>query len=162
MRHYGKVASLVFVVAAGTLVAVTCASAGPALSTSTPFQVNGVNACTLEPYTGTGTLHLTTSDGISASGNIEYHLYAKIDGLKAVGTVSGKTYVVHEASDQQFTFSKASEETFAIVAHYVRVGEDGALVVGDDFYEYIRTHITANANGVPTAFKFDTSDEPCQ
>jgi hypothetical protein len=35
-------------------------------------------------------------------------------------------------------------------------------VMGDDFYEYFRTHITANANGIVTAFDIHANAMPCQ
>lgn len=161
MRHFGRGASLLLAIAAGALFMVAGAAADPGTSTTTPFTYLGSNPCTGEPFTGTATLHTTTSDRASASGNIEYHLYSRIDGLKAM-TLLGKTYVVQDIFQDDFTISQASEETFAIVAHYVRVGEDGTFLPGDDFYEYLRAHITANANGIPTAFKFDTSEQPCQ
>ena len=39
---------------------------------------------------------------------------------------------------------------------------DGGLILGDDFYEYIRAHITANANGTVTADYVRTNSMPCQ
>ncbi|MFL6029076.1 MAG: hypothetical protein ACJ74D_03480 [Gaiellaceae bacterium] len=134
------------------------------MSTTTPVMYAGFNPCTEEPFTGNGTAHMVITDSVSASGNIEFHLDVRLDGLKAVGTLSGKKYVVQDSFNWQFSFSKASEETFAVVAHYVRVGEDGTLVLGDDFYEYLKTHITANANGMITAFQVSSNDLPdsCQ
>jgi hypothetical protein len=35
-------------------------------------------------FTGTGEVHTITTDSLSASGNIEFHLNARLDGLKAV------------------------------------------------------------------------------
>jgi hypothetical protein len=162
MRHFARRGAFALLVFAGALAAVTCAAADPGVSTTTPFTYGGTNFCTGEPFSGTGTLHTTMTEGVSTSGNIESHAYFRIDGLKAVGALTGKTYVVQDVFADDFTFSKASEETFAIVAHYVRVGEDGTLVLGDDFYEYLRTHITANANGMITASKVDMSSQPCQ
>jgi hypothetical protein len=161
MRHFARRGASALLVLAGALVAVTCAAAGPGASTTMPVTYGGFNSCTGEAFTGSGTAHMVTTDNLSTSGNIEYHLDTTLDGLKAV-TVTGKTYVVHESFNLQFSFSKASEETQAIVAHYVRVGEDGTYPLGDDFYEYLRTHITANANGIPTALKVDVSNQPCQ
>ena len=163
MRHFARRGASALLVLAGALVAVTCAAAGPGTSTTTPVTYGGTNPCTGEPFTGSGTMHTTATDNLSASGNIEFHLDSTLDGLKAV-TVTGKTYVVHESFNWQFTISKASQQTFDIVAHYVRVGEDGTYVLGDDFYEYLRTHVAANANGVPTASQVSTSDpaDPCQ
>ncbi|MFL6037396.1 MAG: hypothetical protein ACJ74B_02065 [Gaiellaceae bacterium] len=164
MRHFGRRGASGLLVLAGALVAATCAAAGPAVSTTTPVMYMGSNPCTGEPFTGNGTAHMTMTDGVSASGNIEFHLDARIDGLKAV-TVTGKTYVVQETSPNwQISFSKAFEETFVLLAHYVRVGDDGSFVLGDDFYEYLKTHVTANANGIPTGSQVSTSDplDPCQ
>jgi hypothetical protein len=164
MRHFGRRGASGLLVLAGALVAATCAAAGPAVSTTTPVTYTADNPCTAEPLIGSGTAHTTVTDSLSASGNLEFHLDARLDGLKAVGTFSGKTYVVQDTFNWQFSFSKASEETFAIVAHYVRVGEDGTFVLGDDFYEYLKTHITANANGLITAVQVSSSDplDPCQ
>jgi hypothetical protein len=33
---------------------------------------------------------------------------------------------------------------------FVRSGEDGSLLMDDDFYEHFLAHITANANGTVT------------
>jgi hypothetical protein len=162
MRHFGRrrICALL-VLAAGALALATGAAAAPVVSTTTPFTYGGFNSCTGEAFTGTGTLHTVTSDNLSPSGNIQFNLTAMLDGLQAV-TATGKKYVVQDTSSENFTISKASEESFTIVAHYVRVGEDGSFILGDDFYEYFETHVTANANGVPTASKVSTSDDPCQ
>jgi hypothetical protein len=146
---------------AGALIGATVAVAGPAVSTSTPMTFGGTNTCTGEAFTGTGTLHFLLSENLSASGSIQFHLNARLDGLKAV-TPTGKKYVVQETFNQEFVIGRATEETFAITAHYVRVGEDGSLVLGDDFYQYLRTHITANANGEVTASRVEFEDAPCQ
>ena len=162
MRHFGRgrICALL-VLAAGALTVATGASAAPGVSTTTPFTYVGGNSCTGEAFTGTGTMHTVTSDNLSPSGNIQFNLTVMVDGLQAV-TVTGKKYVVHDTFSNNFTISKATESSFTIVAHYVRVGEDGSFILGDDFYEYLQTHVTANANGVPTAFKVSTSDDPCQ
>ena len=85
-----------------------------------------------------------------------------IDGLKAIGMPNGKTYIVQDVYSDEFVIAGATEETFDITAHFIRQGEDGTLILGDDFYEYMRTHITANANGMVTAFSIRTNDMPCQ
>jgi hypothetical protein len=164
MRHFeGLRLCALIALAAGALVVVTGASAGPGVSTTTPFTYVGTNPCTGEPLTGTGEIHSVTRDDVSASGNIQFNLTTTVNGLKAV-TPTGKKYVVQETFSWNFTISRAVEESFDIVAHYVRVGEDGSFILGDDFYEYLKTHITANANGVPTASHVSASDsaDPCQ
>lgn len=145
----------------GALIGATGAGAGPAVSTSTATPYTGVNPCTAEPFEGTGTLHFLLSENLSMSGNIQFHLNSRLDGLKAV-TPTGKKYVVQDTFNHDFTIGTASEETFAVTAHFVRVGEDGSFVLGDDFYEYIRAHITANANGDVTASRMEFEETPCQ
>lgn len=140
----------------------TDAAAGPAVSSTTPITYGGTNLCTGETFTGTGNSHFLLSENVSASGVIQSHLDVRIDGLKAVAAPSGKKYVVQDTFNHEFVIGSASEDTFDITAHFVRVGEDGTLVVGDDFYEYLRAHITANANGDVTAFSVRTNDMPCQ
>jgi len=147
---------------AGALIGATGAAAGPAVSTTTPITYAGTNLCTGEAFTGTGSVHFLSSENLSNSGVLQSNLDVKIDGLQAVATLTGKKYVVQDVFDQSFVFSKASEETFNITAHFVRVGEDGTFILGDDFYEYFRAHITANANGQVTAFDVRESDAPCQ
>jgi hypothetical protein len=118
--------------------------------------------CTEEAFSGTGTLHFLMSENLSTSGVIQSHLDTRLDGLKAV-TVTGKRYVVQDTFNWEFVIhGDGAEDTFDITAHFVRVGEDGSFVLGDDFYEYLRTHITANANGMVTAFYVNTNDMPCQ
>jgi hypothetical protein len=150
-----------FVVAGAALLGATGAAAGPAVSSTTPLTYDGMNTCTGEAFSGTGNLHMVMSDNLSTSGVIEYHLETKIDGLKAF-TMTGKKYVVQDTYDHEFVIGPATEETLDITAHFIRVGEDGSFVLGDDFYEYFRTHITANANGVVTASFARMNDMPCQ
>jgi hypothetical protein len=146
----------------GAVVAPSGAMAGPAVSATTPMTYGGANSCTGESFTGSGTLHFLTTENLSASGAIQFHLSARFDGLQAV-TPTGKKYVVQDSFNWEFTIrGPGAEETFDITAHFVRLGEDSTFVLGDDFYEYFRTHITANANGIVTAFSVNTNDMPCQ
>jgi hypothetical protein len=176
MRRFGRPTSaplrravrlrMVFVAAALTLggvalIGATGAAAGPALSQTIPLTYIGMNSCTAEEFTGTGTMHFLMSDNLSTSGALQHHFDVRIDGLQAV-TPTGKRYVVQVTFSDEFVFSGADEETFNITAHFIRVGEDGTFILGDDFYEYLRTHITANANGMITAFNVRTNDMPCQ
>jgi hypothetical protein len=150
------------VLAGVALIGATVAAAGPAVSYTTPVTYGGFNSCAGEFFTGTGNVHFLTSENVSASGVLQSHVNVRIDGLQAVAALSGKKYVVQDTFSHEFVFSKADEDTFDLTAHFVRVGEDGTLSLGDDFYEYLRTHITANANGTVTALSVRMSDAPCQ
>jgi hypothetical protein len=134
------------------LIGTTGATAGPGTSTTTPFPFSDVNPCTLEPFAGTGNLHLLITDNLSSSGNVQYHLEASLSGLQAM-TVTGKKYVVVFQEDQTDTFDSdgmPAHETLEHTVQFIRSGEDGSLMVGDDFYEHFLAHITANANGTVT------------
>jgi hypothetical protein len=149
------------VLGGGALLSAAGAGAGPAVATTMPITYAGTNLCTEEAFTGTGTVRFVTAENLSTSGAIQSHVEVRVDGLKAV-TPTGTKYVVQDTFSREFVISRAAEETFDLTAHFVRVGEDGSLVLGDDFYEYFRTHITANANGVVTAERVDVQDQPCQ
>jgi hypothetical protein len=149
------------VLAGSALIGAPGASADSAFSETVPLTYAGFNSCTSEAFSGTGTMHFLMSDRMSSGGAIQHHLLTTIDGLQAV-TLTGKRYIVQDTFSDEFVFSGASEETFNVTAHFIRVGEDGTLILGDDFYEYFRSHITANANGMITAFDVRTNDMPCQ
>jgi hypothetical protein len=163
LRRLRASRAVLVLIVLGALIGATSAGAGPAVSTTSPFTYMGENPCAAPPeaFTGTGTLHFLVAENESASGVIQSHLNVRIDGLKAV-TLTGKKYVVQDTFNWEFVFSRAAEETFDVIAHYVRVGEDGSFVLGDDFYQYIRAHITANANGAITVQRMETEDQPCQ
>jgi hypothetical protein len=154
----------VLAIVAGTLIGATGAAAGPAVTETfaTPYTFD--DPCTGEVFEGTGTTHFVMSESLSTTGAIWSHVEVRIDGLQAVGLTSQKRYIAQDTFDHEFVFTRASEETFNITAHFVRVGEDGTLLLGDDFYAYLRAHITADANGMVTAFRIDTNDDtpPCQ
>jgi hypothetical protein len=106
-------------------------------------------------FTGSGQMHFLMSDSASPSGMVHYHLEVSFSGLQAVTflPVAGVKYVVVDVEDLTRTFDfdgAPSHETFNVIAQFIRTGEDGSLITGDDFYEHILAHITANANGTVT------------
>jgi hypothetical protein len=149
------------VLGGGALIGATGAAAGPAVSETTAVPYDGTNTCTGETFTGTGNMHFLLGENLSTSGVLQYHLDVRLDGIKAV-TPTGKKYVVQDTFNHEFVFGPAAEDTFDMTLHFIRVGEDGTLIIGDDFYEYFRAHITANASGMVTAFDVRTNDMPCQ
>ena len=165
-RQRGRAMRAVFVLATvalvgAALVGATGAGAGTTVSETAPADYAGMNSCTGETFMGSGMMHFLESTNVSTSGALNYDLNVRFDGIQAV-TPSGKKYVVQDIFYDHFVIAGASEATFDITAHYIRVGEDGTFILGDDFYEYLRTHITANANGMVTAFTVNASDMPCQ
>jgi Tfp pilus assembly protein FimT len=148
----GMLICAALVLGVGALGTATTATAGSAVSTTTPFPFAGTNPCTGEPVTGTGNLHLLISDNLSTSGNVQFHIEANLSGLQAV-TLTGKKYVVIDEEDLTNTFDTdgaPAHETVEVTFQLIRSGEDGTLFPDDDFYEHFLAHITANANGTVT------------
>ena len=152
-------ATFVFVtlIIGGVLIGTTAmaASAGPGVSTTTPFSFSGTNPCTGDVFAGSGQLHFLISDNLSSSGMIQYHIEVTFSGLQAVTTlpIAGKKYIVIDEEDQTDTFDSDGAPAHETVEHtlqFVRSGEDGSLLMNDDFYEHFLAHITANANGTVT------------
>jgi hypothetical protein len=149
------------VVSAAGLVGASGAGAGPGFSTTTPFTYEGVNTCNGESFTGTGNMTFSVSENLSGSGVLQSHTNVRIDALKAV-TLTGKRYVVQDTLNHEFVFGSADEDTYDATVHYVRQGDDGTLILGDDFYEYVKAHITADSIGNVTSSYVRTNDMPCQ
>lgn len=138
--------------AGAALIGATGVAAGPGFSTTTPFFFDGVNPCTGEYFAGNGNLHFLISDNLSSSGQVQFHLETNFAGLQAT-TLTGKKYTVADQENQTDTFDSDGMPSHGTVEHtlqFIRTGEDGALLMGDDFYEHFLAHITANAQGVIT------------
>ena len=142
------------------------ARADTAVLTTVPFTFNGTNTCIVpaEDFIGTGELHLLISANLSTGGMVQSHLEANLQGLKAV-TVSGKTYVVVDTSTQTLVLDTPDvapfHETLEWIVQFIRQGEDGTLLGGDDFYEHFLAHATVNADGIVTVDDF-SDDTRCQ
>ncbi len=104
------------------------ARADTVVLTTVPFAFSGTS-CTGEPFTGTGELHFLVSGNLSASGMAQSRLEANLQGLQAVGAVSGKKYVVVDTSTQTLVFDTPDlapyHETLEWIAQFIRQGEDG-------------------------------------
>lgn len=153
-------------VAAITVLGIQATSASAdSTSYSMPFT-SEATSCTGEPLLMTGTIHLRTTFNQSTAGTILIGQEANLSGVKGTGMMSGVRYVMN----RQFTdFSRSSavptggfSSTFEFKELLTRQGESGTLVLGDDFYARILVHLTANANGVPTATKVEFPEAECR
>jgi hypothetical protein len=127
----------------------------------------GTNPCLLPPedFVGSGNVHLVVSSNVSASGMVQSHLQANLQGLQATAIPSGKKYHVPDSLTESFEFDTTDlapfHTTLELMAQFVRVGEDGTYIVGgDDFYEHFLAHATVNANGIVTVDDF-SDDTRC-
>ncbi len=150
----------------GAVALTSAASADTAVATSVPLAFAGSNTCFVpaEEFMGTGELHFLTSANLSTGGMVQSHVEANLQGLQAV-TVLGKKYVVVDTSTQTIVFDTPDlapfHETLEWIVQFIRQGEDGTLVGGDDLYEHFLAHATVNANGVVTVDDF-TDETRCR
>jgi hypothetical protein len=148
-----------------SLVTASGASADTAVSTTTPIFFDGLNPCTDEYFAGNGNLRLLVSGNLSTGGMAQSHIEANLQGLQAVTIPGGKKYVVPDTSSQTLVLDTTDvapfHETFEFLVQFIRQGEDGTFIMGDDFYEHFLFHATVNANGTVTVNDF-SDDSRCQ
>jgi hypothetical protein len=131
-------------------------SAETVVETLSPFPFSGTNTCTGEDFVGTGGVHLVITGNLSPSGMVQSHIQANFQGMRATALISGKKYQVPDSETHSLEFDSndlplaPAHETFEVMFQFIRAGEDGTLVGGDDFYTHILAHSTINANGVVT------------
>src|SRR3954451_21455284 len=140
------------------------AGAGP-VQTRMPFTEPFDNPCTGEALVATGTLVVTSDITLGTDGKTHIHSNVRFDGTSATAPVSHHKYVVQEQTlDGENADGDAAPSTthFKVKIHWVRTGEEAALIDGDDFYDWFHIHMTVNANGVPTSVNMDTEDDVCR
>jgi hypothetical protein len=134
------------------------------VETHTPFTDSRFNPCTGEPLVITGFLHSRVYFDVGLDGSTHFVLEFNFQNMKAT-TLSGATYVVKQGV-QTHTNARSDfipfNTQFNFVEQYVRRGELGTFVDGDDFYLAFRAHITVNANGTVTAQRLESNDDVCR
>jgi hypothetical protein len=160
-------ASASAVLVASTLALTSAATADTAVTTTVPFTFMGTNPCVvpMEDFVGTGKLHMVMTSNLSAGGMVQSHLQTNLAGLQATAMVSGKKYQVPESSTESYEFDSLDmapfHTTLEFMVQFIRVGEGGTYLVGDDFYEHYLAHATVNANGIVTVDDL-TDDVRCK
>src|SRR4051794_21519677 len=151
-----------FLVAATSL-ALT-ATAGAA-ETRTPFTEPFDNPCTGEALVATGTMATSSDEVVGVDGKTHIRWRVSFHGVAATNPLTGHKYVVQDQTlEGSNSDADAAPSTthFKLKFHWVRTGEDGALIDDDDFYDWFHIHMTINANGVPTAIGIDVEDDVCR
>ena len=86
------------------------------------------------------------------------HLQTSLQGARATAIASGAKYQVpgtETDSDELDTTDVAPFHTTSeVMIQFIRFGEDGTYLIGDDFYEHFLAHATVNANGIVTVDDF--------
>ncbi len=138
-------------------------AAGITDSSTFPFALDGTNSCVIpaENFVATGNLHLSISGNLSGGGTATSQIQTSLQGLKAV-TLTGKTYVVPGETRQSFLISDGPFHfTDEEMVQFIRQGDDGTYITGDDFYFHILFRVRIDANGV-THVDDVSGDTRCQ
>ena len=151
-RRLTELLVVLVMVAAALVVPANKATAQPiVLDRHVPFNFAVVNPCTGELFTGSGFVHLKITFTVAPN----FHLSVEQNIESAQGTTAtGVKYVVplqvaaHTIIDSDFAPVTATQE---VMEQFIRQGEDGTFVMGDDFFLRIKIHLTVNANGDVTA-----------
>ncbi len=149
------------------LVFTPSARADTAVNTTAAFTFSGTNTCVIpaEDFAGTGGLHVIVSSSLSTDGMVHSHLKANFQGMQATALISGKKYQVPASETDSYEFDTPDfapfHTTFEFMVQFIRVGEGGTYIFGDDFFEHFLAHATINANGVVTVDDL-TDDTRCQ
>ena len=112
--------------------------------------LNPLNPCTGELFFGSGFLHLKTF--VTLSPNSHFSTELNVEDFKGA-TATGVTYVATEESSFHTIFDTdvaPATQNQEFTEHFIRQGEDGTFIMGDDFYARVRAQLTINANGVVT------------
>jgi hypothetical protein len=132
------------------------------VETHQPFAEVFDNPCTGESFVAQGFVHTKVRISEGANGSLHYSAETNLQDMKGVSPTTGARYVVHRQvtehtnADSEFAPFNTS---FNFTEHYVRAGEDGSLILEDDFIVYFRFHLTVNANGTATVQRLESDSE---
>jgi hypothetical protein len=151
------------IVAVVTALAVATSAGATAVETKAPFTTTFENPCTGEPVVATGFVHTVADVRFGTDGSLHDQYHFNLQGVTGTGLTTGAKYTVQE----EWNVGTNADDDHSTTHHifrqqYVRTGNTGTVLAGDDFYIYFRLHITMNANGQMTAFRIETEEEPCR
>ncbi len=115
-----------------------------------PFSEAVINPCTSELFSGSGFFHIKTV--VTFTPNTHFSSELNVEDFKGA-TATGVTYVTTEESSFHTIFDTdvaPATQNQEFTEHFIRQGEDGTFIMGDDFYARVRDQLTINANGVVT------------
>jgi hypothetical protein len=154
---------VIFACAIATLVLPAAAVADP-VETRLPFSDILFNPCTGELLVAEGVIHVVTRSEVAPDGSTHNSVHANLQGVKGIALATGARYVVQQnlegGGNADFDFAPSTTH-LTIREHYVRQGEDGALIEDDDFFSMFHFQLTINADGVPTVVRLE-EDVKCQ
>jgi hypothetical protein len=158
-------ARLFFGVVGVAVASLAFATSATGVGTTTPFTSTFFNTCTGEAFVAEGTIQTSADFTIGPDGRVHGQSHVNLQARTAKGVVTGAKYVVQQTVNegQNSDFDAApSTQHFIFQEHYVRSGENGALIDDDDFYLSFHLQLTINANGVPTVERIESNEDTCR
>lgn len=105
------------------------------------------NPCVGEPIALSGSAHVLATLTVDQSGGQHYHVHVNYQDVRAIGLITGTTYVATGAENGAINVtSGAANATVAGQARFIAPGGH------NDFYVHLTLHMTINANGDVTVF----------
>jgi hypothetical protein len=126
-----------------------------------PLATSTFSDCTDELVLVQGNLHVLVREGTSPSGREHIAEAVHFTGVKGTGLVSGVRYIEMDVQNTQANITPFGQQEFTAerTMNLTRLGEDGTFGDGDDLRAHVIAYMTFNANGVPSAEKFDARTE---
>lgn len=121
-----------------------------------PFSNTQFWACANEVVDFEGWFNVTVREVVSSSGNATFRVHVKAQ-VKGVGQTTGDRYVSNEITNlTQRSNGDGFVSTFQFRIN--RISQGG----GSNSAGWIKSHMTFNATGEPTASKFDIAFDVCR
>ena len=144
--------------------AVAAPAVAAAFEERTPAAMTLYNPCRGETFVVNGILHTVAQVDFRADGFVHVENHMNFEGMTAQSLVTGYAYVVDQNENDMTNAADGFapfESSFDFREHFIRLGEDGLPVLGDDWYAYFHLHETINANGVPVT-EINSADADCR
>lgn len=109
-------------------------------------ELSFADPCSGEPITGTGTSHVLVSATTTRSGNTILNSNERFH-FAGIGTVTGTQYTGSAVNNYSATLTSGSAIVSTSYTSLQVISQGRA----DNFSLIIKSHVTFNANGVPTA-----------
>ena len=121
-----------------------------------PFLIISTNGCVtpFETFQGTGFFHVKVHMSVGADGSTHASTEFNVESAQATAVIPPFARYV-ETAETSTSSNAASdtvprEETREDHVSFIRLGETGTYVFGDDLYQKVLAHMTVNANGQTT------------
>ena len=117
------------------------------------------NPCTGEPIAFSGYLRTVITATDDNRGGVHLEVQVNETSLTGVGPLTGNVYRASSELHQSYNTAGAAPLETTVVDNFRIIGQAEAPEPNDDFYMYMRFHLTTNANGTQTADVAETKTE---